>query len=789
MLVTIEIDGKKVQARSGAMVIEAADELGIRIPRFCYHKKLSIAANCRMCLVEVEKAAKPLPACATPVTEGMRIFTKSRKALDAQKAVMEFLLINHPLDCPICDQGGECELQDVAMGYGRDVSRFAEKKRVVKDKNLGPLISTDMTRCIHCTRCVRFGEEIAGLRELGATGRGEHMEIGTYIEKAVQHELSGNVIDLCPVGALTNKPFRFSARAWEMRQFPTIAAHDCVGSNLNAHIGKNKVLRMVPRDNELVNETWISDRDRFGFEGVNSDDRLRVPMIKQNGQWKETDWTSALDFVATGLGKIASTSGVSEIGALCSPSSTVEEMYLLQRFIRGLGSGHVDHRLRQTDFSDQDAAPLYPSLGQSIEHLETVDAALVIGADIRRQQPLLAHRLRMAALDGANVMFLGSVGSTYQFPVAANVVVDPRCLTNELAGVAKALLKQASVNPPAGFAESAKAVQVSADHEAIAKALKGARNATVLLGTDAIHHPDLSTLRSLASLIAQLTDAKLGYMTEGANAAGAWLAGMVPHRGPSGSKGAPAGSPISEMLRQALKAYVLLGVEPDKDCGDVRAAMKAMRDANFVVALTAYQSPSLEQVAHVMLPVAPFTETSGTFVNAEGRWQSFAGAVAPQGDARPAWKVLRVLGNVMHIDGFEFMSSEEVRDELRTRVGNAHPDNKTRWHPPRPFVSVPQGFTRVTLVAPHSVDAIVRRSDALQQTTDAPTFAALVSDETARELSVREGQMVAMAQGGNEITMPVRLDARVPRGCVLVYAGQPGAEHLDPSATLTVRGI
>ncbi len=789
MLVTIEIDGKKVQAQSGAMVIEAADELGIRIPRFCYHKKLSIAANCRMCLIEVEKAAKPLPACATPVTEGMRIFTKSRKALEAQKAVMEFLLINHPLDCPICDQGGECELQDVAMGYGRDVSRFAEKKRVVKDKNLGPLISTDMTRCIHCTRCVRFGEEIAGVRELGATGRGEHMEIGTYIERAVEHELSGNVIDLCPVGALTNKPFRFSARAWEMRQFPTIAPHDCVGSNLNAHIGKNKVLRVVPRDNEAVNETWISDRDRYGYAGLNSSDRLRVPMIKQDGQWRETDWTTALEAAVAALSKVISQHGAQHLGALCSPSSTLEEMFLLQKLLRALGSGNLDHRLRQTDFSDQDTAPLYPWLGQSIEHIEQVDAAFVIGADLRKQQPILAHRLRKAALNDAKVMFLGSLDCEYRFPVVANLVADPRCLTHELAAVAKVLLKLTSVTPPSGFAESVKSIQPSAAHEAIAKALKSARNATVLLGSDAMQHADLATLRSLASLVAQLTDAKLGYLSDGANAAGACLAGMLPHRGVSGAKPAAKGLHVADMMKQGLKGFVLMGIEPDKDCADVRATLNALRGANAVVALTSYRSATLDQVAHVQLPIAPFSETSGTFVNVEGRWQSFAGAVAPLGEARPAWKVLRVLGNLLRVDGFEYLSSEDVRDEVRKLVGNAHPDNKTSWHPPKPFVSAPSGLARIAPVAPYSVDAIVRRATALQETADAPAHAVYLSPALATKLSIRDGQMVALAQGADEITLSARLDARVPQGCVLVYAGQPGAELLDASATLSLRGI
>ncbi|MBI3776687.1 MAG: NADH-quinone oxidoreductase subunit G, partial [Gammaproteobacteria bacterium] len=716
--VTIEIDGKKVQARSGAMVIEAADELGIKIPRFCYHKKLSIAANCRMCLVEVEKAAKPLPACATPVTEGMRIFTQSRKALEAQKAVMEFLLINHPLDCPICDQGGECELQDVAMGYGRDISRYGENKRVVADKNLGPLIATDMTRCIHCTRCVRFGDEIAGLRELGATGRGEHMEIGTYIENAVGSELSGNVIDLCPVGALTSKPFRFSARAWEMRQHPSIAPHDCIGSNIFVHIAKNKVLRVVPRDNEAVNETWISDRDRYSYEGLNSVDRLRAPMIKQDGQWREVDWTTALDFTVSGLQKVIAQHGAQQLGALCSPSSTLEEMYLLQKALRALGSSNLDHRLRQLDFSDQDQAPLYPWLGQSIEHLEQVDAALLIGSNVRKDQPLAGHRLRKAALAGARMMFINPLDYDFRFNVAQKIITDPRRMVLELGAVAKALTQLAGVKAPAGFGDLFKSVTISTTHQAIAQHLKDARNATVLLGLGACAHAEFSALRSLASLIAQLTDAKLGILSDGANAAGAWLAGMLPHRGPAGVKVDVSGQHAAAMCKAGLKGFVLLGVEPDVDLSYGRNALAELRAAQFTVLLSPYRNAALEQTAQVLLPIAPFTETSGTFVNAEGRWQSFTGAVAPLADARPAWKVLRVLGNLLQIPGFDYVTSEEVRDELHALVGNARADNKATGRGPVRAAGQVVGVARIADVPLYALDATVRRAGALQKTAD-----------------------------------------------------------------------
>ena len=375
----IEVNGVEFEASPGQMIIEVTDAADIYVPRFCYHRKLSVAANCRMCLVEVEKAPKPLPACATPVADGMKVFTKSALAISAQKAVMEFLLINHPLDCPICDQGGECELQDIAMGYGGGISRFNERKRVVKDKDLGPLISTDMTRCIHCTRCVRFGQEIAGIQELGTIGRGENTEISTYIESSVDHELSGNIIDVCPVGALNNKPYRFSARAWEMAQFPTVSPHDCAGSNINAHVMQGKLKRVVPRVNESINETWIADRDRFSCEAVYADDRLETPMVRIEGEWRECGWDEALEVAARGLQSVDG-----NLAALVSPSATTEEGYLAARLVRHLGSGNLDHRLRRRDFRQQNLDPVFPWLGMPIEDVEQLQSILVVGSNLRR---------------------------------------------------------------------------------------------------------------------------------------------------------------------------------------------------------------------------------------------------------------------------------------------------------------------------------------------------------------------------------------------------------------------
>jgi len=554
----IEINGKPIKARDGAMVIEAADEAGITIPRFCYHEKLSVAASCRMCLVEVEKAPKPLPACATPVTDGMKVWTNSPRALAAQKNVMEFLLINHPLDCPICDQGGECDLQDIAVGYGNDVSRFAEIKRVVKEKDIGPLIATDFTRCIHCTRCVRFGQEIAGIRELGATGRGEHMEIGTYVEKSVSSELSGNIIDICPVGSLTSKPFRFTARPWELTDCATIAPHDCVGSNLVLQTRRNRVMRALPRRNEAVNEVWISDRDRFSYIGLNSTDRLQAPMVKEGGEWREADWNTALERVVKGVRKVVDSHGPEQLGALVSPSATLEEMYLLQKLVRGLGCANIDHRLRQSDFSDQDLLPAFPWLGQSIEELERVDAALLVGSNVRKEQPMLGHRLRKAALAGASVMVVNPVDFPFNFPVSERLIGGPEQMVRALAAIAKALLDITGETPPEGLAALLENLSVGDTELAMAERLKTAENATVLLGAQALGCRQLSALRALSALIARLSGARFGVLPEGANSTGAWLAGVVPHRGPVGEE-TPITSLVnaSAMFEHPLKGYIL----------------------------------------------------------------------------------------------------------------------------------------------------------------------------------------------------------------------------------------
>ncbi len=772
--VNLTIDGVRLQARRGDMIIEAADAAGIIIPRFCYHKKLSIAANCRMCLIEVEKVPKPLPACATPVAEGMNVLTRSPKAIEAQKGTMEFLLINHPLDCPICDQGGECELQEMSIGYGSDRSEYAEAKRVVKDKDIGPLIETEMTRCIHCTRCVRFGDEIAGLRELGATGRGENMRIGTYIEKAVGSELSGNVIDLCPVGALTSKPFRYTARAWEMQRRPSVAPHDCVGSNLTLLTRGQKVMRADPRENEAVNECWISDRDRYSYQALGSPERLLRPMVKRDGRWRETDWNDALAFARDRLRQVIEAHGPGAFGTLIAPSATLEELYLAQRLTRSLGSQNVDHRLRQVDFRDQDFAPVFPWLGQSLTELQDVDAALLVGAWPRKEQPLVSHRLRKAALHGAAVMCVNPVAYDFNFPLAANLAAGPAGMERHLAAIARALFVEKGREPPDEFARALGAATVQDSHRAIAERLAAAQRGTVLLGMTAFMHPAFASLQSLARLIAHGAGFTYGYLAEGGNAAGAWIAGAVPHREAAGARAVKPGLPAAQMFAAPLKGFLLYGVEPEFDAAAPAAAVAALKAAECVVALTAFKGGAMQEYADVLLPVSPFSETSGTFVNGEGRWQSFAAAVAPAGEARPGWKVLRVLGNLFELNGFDYMSSEDVREELRQQIGDLAPSNFATGSFAPPAAGTDPMLTRVGYVPIYATDPIVRRADALQQTADARGLAvAALNAATAGRLGLRAGMSARFRQDGGEAELPVVIDEAVPEGCVLIPAALP----------------
>lgn len=773
-MVTIEIDGKPYEAEAGSMLIQVTDANGIDIPRFCYHKKLSVAASCRMCLVEVERAPKPMPACATPVMDGMKVWTRSEKALMAQKAVMEFLLINHPLDCPICDQGGECELQDNAMGYGKDVSRYAEGKRVVFDKNLGPLIATDMTRCIHCTRCVRFSQEISGIQEMGAPGRGEHTKIGTYIEKNITSELSGNMVDVCPVGALTSKPFRFSARAWEMQQRDSIAPHDAVGSNVHLHIRRDQIMRVVPKENEAVNEVWISDRDRFSYQGLTAEDRLTTPMIKKDGSWQTTDWETALAYATKGLKEVINAQGSASVGALASPTATLEELYLLQKLMRGIGSQNIDHRLRQIDFGDQQEAPLFPYLGQTIADLEQCDAAFIIGSHIRKEQPLLNHRLRKASLRGAKVILLNPIDYAFNFAIAEKIIATPATWVENLAAIAKALLEKSATLVPANMEALLENVSVNDNQRAIAQSLKTGQKRTVLLGQLASAHSQFSVIRALAALIAKLSGANLGYLGEANNTVGAWLAGVLPHRGPAGESVNPTGLNAYTMLTQGVNAYVLLGLEPELDSWNGVAALATLKKAEFVVSLSAYQTPAIESYADVILPIALFAETSGTYVNGEGDWQSFSGAVNPPGEARPAWKILRVLGNLFDLNGFDYMASSDVCQELHQQVGDKTAQNRSAWQIPNTLTwELDKGLQRITEMPIYSVDALVRRAGALQNTTDANiTKGVHINANVAAQFDLNPDSQVQVKQEDVYLTLPVVIDDRVPDEGVLIYAGQ-----------------
>jgi NADH-quinone oxidoreductase subunit G len=716
--VNIEVNGVALKARKGQMIMQVTDPADIYIPRFCYHDKLTVAANCRMCLVEVEKAPKPMPACATPVTEGMKVFTKSPKAVAAQRATMEFLLINHPLDCPICDQGGECELQDLALGYGRDISRFSERKRVVKDKNLGSLVSTDMTRCIHCTRCVRFGAEIQGYPQMGATGRGEHMEIGTYIEHSVDHELSANIIDLCPVGALNNKPFRYHARAWEMTQAALVSPHDAFGTNLYAHVLRGRLMRMVPRENEEINETWIADRDRFGFEGMYSADRVSQPMLRIDGALQPVDWEVALAAAAEGLQKSAAVSKAAT-GFLASPMATVEELYLLAQVARGLGCANIDHRLRQLDFRAQENEAPYPHLGLKIADVERLEGVLIVGSDLRHEMPMLAHRIRKAAVTAkAQVAFLNPRRFEMMFPVAGYVTAETD-MVGELTALVHAAATAAGKPVPPGVAAAGKPVHADAAavtdaHRSLIGALSHGTRHAVILGTLAQRHPAYSQLKALGIVLADLCGASFGCITEGANAAGAYLAGAVPHRNPGGAPVAAAGLSARQMLDSPLKAYVLFGgIDPANDLG---IDPWALASADLVVAATTHLPESLRGVVHVVLPIGSFAETSGTYVSAEGRWQSWAGAAKLPGESRPGWKVLRVLANLLGLHGVDYDSSDEIRDALRSLCG-------VGIEPPRvtpagaiPDGAVPTGFW--VDIPPYQSDVLVRGSEALQKTKD-----------------------------------------------------------------------
>ena len=766
-MLEIEIDGQTLSVNDGATVMDAAAQAGVYIPHFCYHKKLSIAANCRMCLVQVEKAPKPLPACATPVTNGMKVWTHSESAVKAQNGVMEFLLINHPLDCPICDQGGECQLQDLAVGYGASQSRYQEEKRVVFNKNLGPLVATDMTRCINCTRCVRFTQEIAGDMELGQAFRGEHAEIMPFIDRTVESELSGNIIDLCPVGALTSKPFRFSARTWELARRRSISPHDALGSNLIVQVKHDTVKRVLPLENEDINECWLSDKDRFSYEALNSEERLVRPMVREGDTWKETDWQTALELAVEGI-KNAIGEEASALGALASPHSTLEELYLLQKLVRGIGSDNVDFRLRQTDFRADANREGAPWLGMQIAEVSDLDRLLVVGSFLRKDSPLLAQRVRQACKKGLKVSVLHPTQDDWALPIAAHLTVAPSAMVEVLSAVARKLASKKNASLDGRLPQTGGADIDDALVEQVATSLAEGERVAVWLGNLAMQHPRAAELQVVASVIADLTGGRFGVIGEAANSVGGYLAGAVPDKG---------GSDAQRMIDSPCRAYILMGAEPAHDFANGSAAVRAL-SAGFVVALSSFRSVDLEHCADVLLPITPFTETSGTFVNTEGRAQSFLAVAPPQGNARPGWKVLRVLGNLFDLESFEFDDSESVREAVLPEGSAPQLSNAIGAVAVRAEDSRHDGLERIADVPIYFADPLVRRASSLQRTRDAQEPTARASSATLAKFGVNSGERITFASEEGKAELVVVADEGVAPGCVRIAAAHPTTYYL-----------
>ncbi len=780
-MVSIEVDGSSMQVAKGSMIIEATDKAGISIPRFCYHRKLSIAANCRMCLVDVEKSPKPMPACATPVMDGMKIYTQSRRAVDAQHGVMEFLLINHPLDCPICDQGGECELQDMAMGYGRSVSRFVERKRVVKDKNVGPLIQTDMTRCIHCTRCVRFLEEVAGTTEMGGCGRGDRLEIGTCVENSIDSELSGNVIDLCPVGALTNKPFRFAARAWELVARPSVATHDGIGSLLYHHTRRGRILRSVPRDCEATNETWLSDRDRYSQSGLYTEDRATQPKLKKDGQWQEVSWDEAIREAADILGSDRE-HAAENLYTLMSPSAATEEYFLAQRLVRGLGSDHIDHRLREHDFSDDDSRSVAPVFETPVAGIEGADSILLLGCNARHEAPILGHRLRKAWLKGAVLSAINPLAWEFVFDTTNNIITGPQFMLSELAGVAVAVAGKTGAEIPASLANLVESKLIEKRHEDIARSLVEAKSGLLILGQFAMSHHQAGALREMAGWIAKTSDIALNLLPHGANPTGAWQAGALPHRGPGGSPG-HIGLNKTRMIRSENKTWMLWNIEPEYDIENPNAVMSALKSANRIVAITSYETESLRQLADVILPLAPLAESEGSLVNLDGNIIEFSPAGKPQGDAKPGWKILRRLGAALELDGFSQVSLKQVQTDMWSEIENAtaQADRSATDLELQP-TEAGNDLYRVGEIPMYSADALCRRADALQQTVHANSQFVGLNAADASRLGLSDGGTARVHQGEAYTEFAVRISEQVPTGAAWVRSGTCSTRELG-SAT------
>jgi len=738
--IEIEIDGKVVHGNSGETLISIADREGIDIPRFCYHKKLSVAANCRMCLVDIEGNPKPQPACSTPSSAGMKVHTNNEKAKTAQKAVMEFLLINHPLDCPICDQGGECELQDVAMEYGSDISRFTEGKRIVDDKGIGALIQTDMTRCIHCTRCVRFGAEVAGIVEMGATGRGEDLKIEPFLSEGIQSELSGNMIDVCPVGALTSKPFRYEVRSWQMNSIQTIARHDLVGSNIFAQTHKSKVKRVVARDNESINETWISDRDRFSYQGLNSENRALIPKIKVKGEWKDASWSEALDFATNGIKQNAK-EGV-QFGTLASKTATLEELYLLQKFTRGLGSDNLDYRL---DASNPCNAKVLES-NISLTELEKIDHALVVNSYLRLEQPMINHRIRKATLNGANVSTINAKAFDFNYRISHSLLTSPQNTVATLSSVLKALLDKSSKALP----DHQNSVTVHQTHIDIANALLNAERPVVVLGEHVNGNTSSDQVAKLVSEIAQAADAKTLNASLTGNAHSAERVNFKPDNGKN----------ALQILSSDLTAFVLFDVYPNFDCIDSENAIEHLsRDDAFVVVMNSFEDESVLSFANVILPIASFYETSGTHINVDNIAQSYGASVKSAGESKPGWKVIKVLADLLNLEGFDFTDSQQIADEALSLTPSVSEIEVPIGNSEMPKVTTVWQYT------PYACDVVVRHASSLQQTQIGQMSEASVCKATAKLLKLSEGDLY---QG-----VPVNINESVAEGCVFVHTYLP----------------
>ena len=770
-MINIEIDGKAIQVAPGSTVMDAANQVGAYVPHFCYHKKLSIAANCRMCLVQVEKAPKPLPACATAVTEGMKVFTASEQAKKAQQGVMEFLLINHPLDCPICDPGGECQLQDLAVGYGKSGSRFEEEKRVVFHKNLGPLVSAqEMSRCIHCTRCVRIGQEVAGIMELGMGGRGEHSEILSFVGNSVDSELSGNMIDVCPVGALTSKPFRYSARTWELQRRKTVSPHDGLNANLQVQIKGDRVLRVLPHENEAVNECWISDRDRFSYEGLYSADRLTSPMVKVDGVWHQSSWQDALAAAREAIASSVKTHGADQIAMLLGAHTTLEEATLAKMLSVRLGGTIIDHRLRVTDAAlDQGGG--VPWLGMKVADLSSYDRFLVIGSNLRQEQPLIAQRIRQRVKKGAVLSLITTVSDDLLCPVAAKVMVKPSGIWDTLAAVLSALAKRLDKDSPISVDK------ISPEVEQIAASLATGKRVAVLLGDLALTQADASHIESLANAIAGVCGGSYGRLTLSSSTLSCHIAGATPHDG---------GVTAHQALGGVARAFVLVGCEPERDSAMGAKALETLSVADKVVCLTSYSSDVMRQYADVLLPITPFTETSGTYVSQDGTVQSFTGVVRPLGEARPGWKVLRVLGDAFGSEFGALNSSEDVKALALSRYSESQLGARVRM---LALSDSESGGTleRVADVPIYHADSLVRRGHALSLSTYGKQPRVRVSQETADSLGLKADDTVRVTQGGYSATAKLAVDATVAVGAVRVpLATEVSAQLGEATAAITL---